>query len=86
MDYFTRPSIRKERSTQLLRSVEINIFRLSPLLSVMISQFSINALSMRCERKVGRERLVFDGVESKRYSLGFEFLVGTCDRCVRATF
>lgn len=48
---------------------------------------SINTLSMRGGvRKVDWERLVFDGVESKRYSLGFEFLVGTCDRCVRATF
>lgn len=55
----------------------------------MARQFSrsINTLSMRGgARKVGWERLVFDGVESKRYSLGFEFLVGTCDRCVRATF
>lgn len=85
MDYFTRLSIRKERSTRLLRSVEINIFRLSPLLSVVtiLDQRAIDA--MRAQG-FGRERLVFDGVESKRYSLGFEFLVGTCDRCVRATF
>lgn len=85
MDYFTRLSIRKERSTQLLRSVEINIFRLSPLLFVVtiLDQRAIDA--MRAQGWPGTG-LVFDGVESKRYSLGFEFLVGTCDRCVRATF
>lgn len=46
MDYFTRLSIRKERSTQLLRSVEINIFRLSPLLSVVtiLDQRAIDAM------------------------------------------
>lgn len=46
MDYFTRLSIRKERSTQLLRSVEINIFRLSPFLSVMtiLDQRAIDAM------------------------------------------